>query len=65
MDRGAWWDIVHGVTKESDMTEQLNYDNKCLSGSLEPKTNNTEVRSQASHEQKWPLGNIHTWVVEV
>ena len=21
MDRGAWW--VHGVTKESDMTEQL------------------------------------------
>ena len=23
MDRGAWWAIVHGVTKESDMTEQL------------------------------------------
>ena len=22
MDRGAWWAIVHGVTKESDMTEQ-------------------------------------------
>ena len=21
MDRGAWWAIVHGVTKESDMTE--------------------------------------------
>ena len=20
MDRGAWWAIVHGVTKESDMT---------------------------------------------
>ena len=20
MDRGAWWVIVHGVTKESDMT---------------------------------------------
>ena len=20
MDRGAWWDTVHGVTKESDMT---------------------------------------------
>ena len=19
MDRGAWWDIVHGVAKESDM----------------------------------------------
>jgi len=27
MDRGAWRAIVHGVTKESDMTEQLS-DNK-------------------------------------
>ena len=24
MDRGAWWPSVHGVAKESDMTEQLN-----------------------------------------
>ena len=24
MDRGAWRAAVHGVTKESDMTEQLN-----------------------------------------
>jgi len=23
-DRGAWWAIVHGVTKESGMIEQLN-----------------------------------------
>ena len=23
-DRGAWWATVHGVTKESDRTEQLN-----------------------------------------
>ena len=23
MDRGAWWATVHGVTEESDMTEQL------------------------------------------
>ena len=23
-DRGAWWATVHGVTKEPDMTEQLN-----------------------------------------
>ena len=23
MDRGAWWAIVHGVAKESDMTEWL------------------------------------------
>ena len=24
MDRGAWWATIHGVTKESDMTEWLN-----------------------------------------
>ena len=23
MDRGAWWAMVHGVTKEPDMTELL------------------------------------------
>ena len=23
MDRGDWWAIVHGVTKESDMTEPV------------------------------------------
>ena len=23
-DRGAWWAIVHGVTKDSDMTEKFN-----------------------------------------
>ena len=25
MDRGAWWAAGHGVTKEWDMTEQLNH----------------------------------------
>ena len=24
MDRGTWWATVHGVVKESDMTEGLN-----------------------------------------
>ena len=24
MDRGAWWDTVHGAAKELDTTEQLN-----------------------------------------
>ena len=27
MDRGAWQATVHGVTKESDTTEQLNKNN--------------------------------------
>ena len=30
MDRGAWWITVHGVTKESDMTEQLNSNDHLL-----------------------------------
>ena len=25
MDRGAWWAIIDGVTKESDMTERLTH----------------------------------------
>ena len=25
MDRGAWWAIVHGITKNLDMTEQLTF----------------------------------------
>ena len=28
MDRVSWWTTVHGVTKESDTTSQLN--NNCL-----------------------------------
>ena len=27
IDRGAWWATVHGVTKELDMTYQLNSNN--------------------------------------
>ena len=27
MDREAWWASVHGVVKESDMTERLNSNN--------------------------------------
>ena len=34
MDRGAWWATVHGVTKESDTTQQLNSNNNKYSQSL-------------------------------
>ena len=27
MNRGTWWAVVHGVTKELDMTSQLNNNN--------------------------------------
>ena len=30
MDRGTWWAIVHGVTKESDMTWRLNNNNTLI-----------------------------------
>ena len=30
MDRGAWWATVHGITKESDMTERLNNNEQCI-----------------------------------
>ena len=28
MDRGAWWATAHGISKESDITDQLNNNNK-------------------------------------
>ena len=45
IDRGAWWAIVHGVTKESDTTQQpttTNIKTKCTTahsahGAKEPK----------------------------
>ena len=27
MDRAAWWATVHGVSKESDVTQRLNNNN--------------------------------------
>ena len=33
MDRGAWWATVHGITKESDTTYQLN-SNMILTGEV-------------------------------
>ena len=30
MDRGVWWATIHGVVKESDMTEQLSMHTRLL-----------------------------------
>ena len=30
MDRGAWRVTVHGVARESDMTEQLTFSHRCF-----------------------------------
>ena len=35
MDGGAWRAAVHGVAKESDMTERLNNNNKKKHGTME------------------------------
>ena len=32
MDRGTWWATVHGVIKESDVTERLNNNSRHLLG---------------------------------
>ena len=31
MDRGAWWATIHEVSKESDITQQLNNNNSISS----------------------------------
>ena len=34
VDRGAWWAIVHGAAKESDMTERLTHTHTLWVGSV-------------------------------
>ena len=41
MDRGAWWATVHGVTKESDTTEQLTQTHTHHTQKLSPVTCNS------------------------
>ena len=38
IDRGAWWATIHGVTRESDMTYQLNTNNMYGGASLVAQT---------------------------
>ena len=47
MDRGAWWATVHGVTKESDMTEQLN--NKYIFLDIETVSHRVKKNSSRKH----------------
>ena len=55
MGRGAWQATVHGITKESDTTEQLNNNNMCvyiyLIGSvyLENPNNQQKVNRKSFH----------------
>ena len=47
MDREAWWATVHGVTKESDMTEQLN--NKYIFLDIETVSHRVKKNSSRKH----------------
>ena len=38
MDRGAWWALVHGISKELDMTELLSIANKPLEKGIKDKS---------------------------
>ena len=51
MDRGAWWSIVHGVTKDSDMTQQLNKNQL-----QEENKKNTSMWKIKKHTTKKPIG---------
>ena len=44
MDRKAWWATLHGVTKESDTTEQLNNSNNIQDIGQEPHRQPSSVR---------------------
>ena len=44
-DRGAWWAIVHGVPKESDMTYWLNNNNTTLWNEHHNQTNSVQFIS--------------------
>ena len=56
MDRGVWWAIVHGVTKESDTTEQVTGGKEKGSAGKNPpamqETQETQARSLAQ-EDPW------------
>ena len=51
MDRGAWRAIVHGVIKESDMTERLSLHFKSLNKSL------TTIMHQNKTQPQFPLAS--------
>ena len=55
MDRGAWWAAVHGVAKESDMTEQL--------GTHKIKTRSDQACSLFSPSSLFSgkETNVHNW----
>jgi len=54
MDREAWCAVVHGVPKESDMTEQLNW-TVCAYLLTEPATKGTWVSRKHSNSTKQQL----------
>ena len=61
MDRGAWQAIVHGVTKESDITEQLT-----LSLSKNPTAAKSHVRTcsgtKGLHMAMIPSASLEGWL---
>ena len=48
MDRGAWWATVHGITKELDMTQQLNNNISDQSSQGEPSNMYFQAHNQIS-----------------
>ena len=60
MDRGVWWATVHGVTEESDMTQQLKSNNNYTS---ERALNSADItRVTASKLPRHPEG---LWLLQI
>ena len=55
MNRGAWWATVHGVAKESDTTERLNYQQPTKASPEQPLPAPPEMYK----EQRPPCPRLH------
>ena len=60
MDRGAWWAIVHGVTKELDIIERVSLGVKVGDGKGKTKTGEKKSRERLSEAGR--LNHLHLMV---
>ena len=57
MDRGAWWATVHGVLKESDMTERLHFTTPWKEGYDQPRQHIKKLRHYFANKAPYSQGS--------